>query len=260
MGLTHSQARVYLNIAKMGESEIKSISKVTSVARTDLYRIMPELEQLGLVEKRIGKPVIYKATDIITGFSILQKRKEHDYFEYSRKINTLMDKSKNIANIKANLSFDDFDFSVISSGPLLEKQFSTLIIGSKMCDFVFPTKGLTVLLRSYYKSIRLSLKKGSNIRVLVNQNNCNVLSRTLSYRLQKLRETPSFQIKFIDIPINFGVVIFDNARADMNISANSVVPSLYSTNHAFVESAKTLFATLWELGNENASSLSGQTT
>ncbi len=250
------QARIYFNLAKIQSASAKDISRVTKVAQTDLYRIIPDLEQLGLVERKIGKPVTYEATDIITGLSILRKRNEYAYSENARKIDTLIKKSKNIfGNTKAEPVFDSIDFKVISSVMLLERRFNTLILESKQCDFLFPTKGLNVLLRSHYTSIKLSLKKGLKIRILVYQNNHDAMSRTVFYRLHKLSTASFFQIKFVDVPINFGVAIFDNMQVDMNISTNSVVPSLYSSNHAFVESVKTLFTTLWLLENENASSL-----
>jgi sugar-specific transcriptional regulator TrmB len=50
LGLTLCQARVYLALARSGMSTAKTISKVSKVTREDIYRIMPTLQKLGLVE------------------------------------------------------------------------------------------------------------------------------------------------------------------------------------------------------------------
>jgi len=50
-GLTGNQARVYLAIARLKLATVGQISKVSKVRREDVYRILPKLEKMGLVEK-----------------------------------------------------------------------------------------------------------------------------------------------------------------------------------------------------------------
>ena len=46
LGLTSLQARIYLALYQTGTSEAATISKVTKVARSDVYRTMYKLQQL----------------------------------------------------------------------------------------------------------------------------------------------------------------------------------------------------------------------
>src|ERR1039458_8159881 len=77
LGLTLLQAKVYLTLAELGKAEVKRISNASNVARPDVYRVISTLEQIGLAEKIITVPTMYKATPIKEGYYILlQNRSE----------------------------------------------------------------------------------------------------------------------------------------------------------------------------------------
>jgi len=77
LGLTLLQAKTYLALSQLGKATVKTISKTANVARQDVYRVMLALEKLGLAEKIVAKPTMYKATPI----------KEGIYFCFKRKLN-----------------------------------------------------------------------------------------------------------------------------------------------------------------------------
>ena len=54
IGLTITQAKVYLTLAHLGTAKAKAIWKDSEVARQDIYRVLSELEQKTLVEKIFG--------------------------------------------------------------------------------------------------------------------------------------------------------------------------------------------------------------
>jgi len=49
-GLTPSQAKVYLAIVEMGLASVSKVSKLSKVRREEVYRIVPNLERLGLID------------------------------------------------------------------------------------------------------------------------------------------------------------------------------------------------------------------
>ncbi len=51
LGLTVNQAKVYLAILKLEKSSVSQIAKLSKVRREDVYRILPSLEILGLIER-----------------------------------------------------------------------------------------------------------------------------------------------------------------------------------------------------------------
>jgi sugar-specific transcriptional regulator TrmB len=76
IGLTLSQARVYLALVKLGtHSTVKTVSVFSKVARQDVYRTLTELRELSLVEMVIGNPALFRAIPLQEAVAILMERK-----------------------------------------------------------------------------------------------------------------------------------------------------------------------------------------
>ncbi len=65
-GLSTNQAKVYLSIIQAGSISAGNISKVSSLHRQDIYKILPILEKKGLITKTIGKPCKIQAIPLET--------------------------------------------------------------------------------------------------------------------------------------------------------------------------------------------------
>lgn len=80
-GLTTKQARVYLSIAIKANLRVPEIAKLTRIHEQDIYKILPKLEQMGLISKTATKPIIVKALPLEIAFKeIIKKQQEklHD--------------------------------------------------------------------------------------------------------------------------------------------------------------------------------------
>jgi sugar-specific transcriptional regulator TrmB len=75
LGLTRLQATVYFNLAKLGEADVKTISQASGVSRQGVYRVMPELVELGLAQEIVVKPAIYKAAPMAECCDLLLEKK-----------------------------------------------------------------------------------------------------------------------------------------------------------------------------------------
>ena len=62
LGLNHSQAKLYIALAMHSNpAKVNAISSFTDIARTEIYRILTELHDIGLVEKTVLSPLTFKA-------------------------------------------------------------------------------------------------------------------------------------------------------------------------------------------------------
>ncbi|NWF95049.1 MAG: MEDS domain-containing protein [Candidatus Thorarchaeota archaeon] len=75
-GLTLYQARVYLAAVRLGTTIPSRISATAKVRREEVYRALPVLEKIGLVERVLGRPVGYRAVPIEDALSMLIARKK----------------------------------------------------------------------------------------------------------------------------------------------------------------------------------------
>ena len=75
-GLNELQAKVYLDMSD-GSSTVRQISKLADVNRAETYKVLSDLEVLGLVELLLGRPKLYRLRDPKEVFpSLLENRKK----------------------------------------------------------------------------------------------------------------------------------------------------------------------------------------
>jgi sugar-specific transcriptional regulator TrmB len=60
-GLSVNQAKVYLSIVHSSEANINTISSATKIHRQDIYKILPKLEDMGLITKTVEHPLVIRA-------------------------------------------------------------------------------------------------------------------------------------------------------------------------------------------------------
>ena len=69
-GMTKNQALVYVTLVSIGKASVKRISQVSGIRREEVYRLLPELEKIGLIERILGKPNKFRAIPPEKGISI----------------------------------------------------------------------------------------------------------------------------------------------------------------------------------------------
>ncbi|MCW4018846.1 MAG: hypothetical protein NWF00_09260 [Candidatus Bathyarchaeota archaeon] len=113
LGLTFLQAKVYLALVTLGTSTGRTAAKVAKVASQDVYRVLAELQEKGLVEKVIGKPNRYNPTPIQEGICLLLKRKAKEYKENERKAEEILDDFKR--KQQENTENNEFQFLMLTT-------------------------------------------------------------------------------------------------------------------------------------------------
>jgi sugar-specific transcriptional regulator TrmB len=88
LGLTSRQSKIYLAIAGLEMATAKTISTVSGVRRENVYRIIPQLQEIGLIEKIIDTPIKFRAIEIKDAVLILlnQRIKQTDKLQKEAKI------------------------------------------------------------------------------------------------------------------------------------------------------------------------------
>ena len=80
LGLTSSQAKVYLALLRLAsDSKGNTIAKIADVPRQDVYRLLAELQQIGIVQKALVKPATFKSAPAEETVSILLERRKIDF-------------------------------------------------------------------------------------------------------------------------------------------------------------------------------------
>jgi sugar-specific transcriptional regulator TrmB len=244
LGLTFLQAKVYLALSQTGEAKIETISKTSNTARQDIYRIMPTLQKLGLAEKMLAKPTMYKATPIKEGYYLLLQNKTREHIDLQKKTIALIKKSHE-DNAEQRFQEEETRFVVTSSETLLFRRFAErekTVLTS--INAVSGWESLKSTLFNRFHDFEGALERGVKIRIITENYEDD---RSMQKIIQTLTSKPLFRIRYLSTPLPVKTVIHDETEANMciAISADCDVPSLWSNNPQFVKVMTTYFEGLW---------------
>jgi len=90
LGLSKNEIRVYVYLARTGMLKASEISEVISLHRTETYRILRDLEKIGLVSSVFEKPLKFVATPFEKTLNILIESKKLRLQLLERKKNDLI--------------------------------------------------------------------------------------------------------------------------------------------------------------------------
>ena len=103
LGLTMYQIKVLLALIQCGESKASDISIISKVPRAKVYSVLDQLVNMGLVDKKPGRPVMYKPKPPEV---IIERLKYNIEMEYKKKLNKIESVSKDLIKILRGLYKD----------------------------------------------------------------------------------------------------------------------------------------------------------
>lgn len=240
LGLTQLQAKTYLTLTQLDKAEVKRISRISGIARQDIYRIMPTLEKVGLVEKIVATPILYKAVPLKDGTLSLFKERSSEHAQLKTSLKLLAEsKEKKDNNIVQDAKSE---FVITSERKRLVKKFERSFSKASTVDLLFPSGGLNFVVFSFFDSFAAAVSKGVRFRVLTQKTE---VSPAIMRKLEDLTANPFFELKFVDVNIDFGICIFDDKEVDVCMSGEEAVPSLGTNNGQLMKMAKIFFETHW---------------
>ena len=242
LGLTHCQARVYLCLCHSGFLDAKSISKYTSIARQDIYRITADLESLGLIEKIISQPTLFCALPIEKGVNFLLNRKR-------KELSKIESSTKSLLN--------NFEFN--STKQLTEKPKFVLVPGKeilldKIRDSIENAQRTMDSVNSYRRLSNISIfsealerawSRGVKCRFIIDKPEKDIVAKKI---LDFLTKSQCCEVRFIPhapetvmtIYDQREIFIFTNPDARMSES-----PALWSNNSSLICGMRDYFTSLW---------------
>lgn len=259
LGLTMLQAKVYLTLVESESATIKDISKDTGIARQDLYRITSELQECGLIEQIITKPVMYKAIPLTSGISILLNDMQRKRSESNKKVAKLIQRFKT-KEVTAKTKGEKNQFVLVpGKNALILKERILLTTTKKSLSLITSKQRFSQKLYSLAEEFQKAVSKGVNIRILMDKTDTEKY-RGLSNKLAKnYKDSPSFEVRYITAPPPVVMAVFDNKEVIIVASANSGLaesPALWSNNLSLVELAHSYFEMMWLTAIENENQVS----
>ena len=244
LGLTSVQARVYLALVRTGLSTVRTNSKVSNVARQDIYRIMTFLQGFSLVERAVSKPVMFKAIPIKDAVTILMERRMKETHQLQVKTAKLIESfERNYVEITIPERGPQF-FLIPKQEVLLET--ARQIKSAKMSlDVVISLKMFLPWLSTSVELYEKAMKRGVKIRLIINESEDE---KSLPEVVQDLKKNKSFKIKYLPTAPQANIRLYDKKLAHINTSATAGLaetPCYCTNNPSLLYIFRDYFEILW---------------
>ncbi len=248
-GLTRNQAKVYIAAVQLGLASVGQISKLSKVRREDVYRLLPNLEKMGLVEKLLGMPTKIRATPIEDALSILIKR-EQDVAE--GKVADLKVKKEALlkhfktSNQKPKLEDERANFALLSQRDAIMSQLLNMMKDAKNeIDLVCSRTKLMQFIHNFAEQLKKITKRNVKIRIV---------SEVPEYedsipRIIEEHVSPgnSIELRYTDMPSSHYFIVDLNQALIATTTEGNMAdnPCLWTNNSSLVGLLLRNFEDLW---------------
>ena len=246
LGLTVSQAKVYLAILKLEKATAKTLSNCSKVARAEAYRVLAELEEEGLVEKIIATPTEFKTSPIEDCVRILIERQKTEISKHEKEAAELLQNLKRTAT-KILLQAENEQFSLVPKKEAITLRTTKALDSAQTShDSIVSWKKFSNLMLNAQKfGIQDALKRGIKIRFITEKPEDG---ESLSKNVKTFQKKYFFKVKYLlDAPLAH-VGLFDNKEVFINTSTTAGLaqtPLLWSHNPSLIAIVRDYFEITW---------------
>jgi sugar-specific transcriptional regulator TrmB len=247
-GFTYNQAKIYTAITRMREASVGSISRMAKVRREHVYRTLPKLEKMGLVERILVTPERIKCIPVEDALSVLIKRQKD---EAEKKISALATQARTFLDHYeqrefANVPEQESQFSLISEKDgIMTKTASIMNKARKEIIVAASRRKLAKLMFFYSDLLKKSMKRGVKVQLLTEMpEQGDALPRFIEEHIApgtslELRYSPHLETHYI---------IVDNKEVAIGISTEmdfTECPMLWTNSIALTTLTLSNFTSVW---------------
>jgi sugar-specific transcriptional regulator TrmB len=246
-GLTHNQAKVYMAIAQLGLASVSEASKASKVRREDVYRILPKLQKMGLVEKILGKPTKIRAIPMEEALHILIEREQEIA---NKRVSSLMSKKDEILKYYKRFRIRKISeaphFSIVSGREgIMSKEMAMINRAKSAVSIVTSREKFRQFFNNYDEALKKATKKGIKVRMVLNvtEHSDPIVNIVKEYENSR---TP-IELKYTDHTItHYMIVDFKEALVATSVEPTlGRNPRLWTDDNSLVGLLQKNFEGLW---------------
>jgi sugar-specific transcriptional regulator TrmB len=245
LGLTLNQAKVYLAIIKLEKTTVGQVAKFSKVRREDVYRLLPALEKMGLIERLLGKPTEIRATLISDSLAFLVAEETNRSEERLTGMKSMVQKLSLKDWKQPPLGEESIYILIAEKKAILAKTSGLINNSRKEVALIADKARIMPVLAVFSDEYGLAIKEGAQVRLLFEGDSPDGL---LKEQIKKLIGTASVQIRFHHEALNH-FIMSDDKEALITTSKESGLgesPSLWTNNRNLIGVLRTSFESDWE--------------
>jgi sugar-specific transcriptional regulator TrmB len=229
IGFTEAQAKLYLSLLGIGQTDVKNLAKQADVPRQAAYRTLGELQEKGLVERIIALPQEYKAIPIHDGLAIMISTKANEYARLLTDAKEFMLRFENKNQQAANQH--EYSINIVEGKDTVIKKSinSTDHADTEIC--IFSTfQRWTHVKMEICETVERALKRGVKYRVIIE--NC-AGDFCFSKEFKSVLTHPNYETRLTSEKLKINACLFDDKEACFSLypSKNLAETPMIWTNH-----------------------------
>ncbi len=244
LGLTISQAKVYLALCELKKATGRITAKHSKVARQEVYRVLAELQEKGLVTKIIAMPTEFKSIPIEDCVYILTKRKKNKIAEIQKETTILLQKFKQ-KSLRNTLGEDESRFSLFPQQASVRKKKKTLIAVRRSYDVVTSWRNPHSTMFIAKEEIDKALGRGAKVRIITDKPDEEKLLSDIGKHSEK---HPTFKIRYLLKAPKALMSIYDKKEARICTCTHPWLkkcPTLWTNNPCLLSILQDYFEIMW---------------
>jgi sugar-specific transcriptional regulator TrmB len=243
LGLTVTQAKIYLTLSKTKNLTAQEISKIAKVTRPDVYRILTQLQEAGIVEKIIATPTEFHAIPINVCIAALMEKRLQKTAQIAQKAKKLIQNFK--PNSINNQDKEKQQFILLPEKPSIHDKAQQMLQNAQtqIC-FLMESKIIFPWFAIYLPIFKKALDRKVECRLITPQFSTNNHLKTL----KTLIKYSNFSLRFISETPKAFFSLWDKKAVlivTSPIGAQSQTPTLWSNNKSIVDLCQDYFENLW---------------
>lgn len=259
LGLTQTQARVYITSLRLGVLTAKQISSEAGMNIAVTYRRIKELSKMNLLEVRLGSPNKYEAVHPHEVLKRLLERSEaevryrrHLVGRVDRELSALIDQRP--SRVEAAMPPEIAYRLVRGRDRLFDESQRLRRQTERELSLIIPALGLRRLVRhGYVQEVAECVRRGVNVRIITEITNSNIIESSRLASLVSMRHYPkiSFRLGVYDREkLHIGAAYDEDLTSD---GSNDIY--LLISDPALASSMAVLFDAVWEKSRKSDSVL-----
>jgi len=245
LGLTYSEAKLYMALARLSHpSTVNALSQSSNTARQDVYRILEALQKLGLAEKIVATPTLFKAIPIKEGTSILIERRRVKTLALEKESKRLFSQ---LSQLPDEMLDDSEKFVLIPKGEVLVRRVEeTIKATQKTIRVITPWNESVQWISSLQESWMQALQRNVTVHWITEK------PQTVEPKASPVDAVfshPNFEVRTLSKPIQKRLGIYDSKQALVATNKHTKAgesPTLWTNNAAIVYVLKDYFEMKWE--------------
>ena len=236
-----------------GPATAKVISSISKIAREDVYRSLPTLQEIGLITKWICFPELFEATPLKEGVTQLLRLKNEKLSELREESDVFLKKfDEKINNYGKN--FGEYTIKFLSKSNSADDTFTrdtqkSVLFTTTYSNFVHLANNLKYEL--IWREMYLALKRGVKYKMLLDLPKNKPLLKDVSFNLKypaKIIGHENFEYRYTALIPGAIFALYDEKHSAIwSISEQFYLEPVILTNYpSLINLTKVTFFSLWE--------------